>query len=98
MTDFLSPVPPRIQKSRNQKRQTWKVSIGWPKREQQNASSSSGNESHNPNAQASGDRLQSKLKEDGDVMKYVVYGRQAYSELSDEGARKPPGTSSEHEI
>ena len=36
-----------------------------PNREQQNASSSSGsNESYNPNAQASADRLQLKEKED----------------------------------
>ena len=45
------------------------------KREQPNASSSSGrNESQNPNDQASGDRLQSKLKEDEDVINLLTTG------------------------
>ena len=46
-----------------------------PKREQQNASSSSGrNESHNPKAQAPGDRLQSRMKEAEDVINLLSTG------------------------
>ena len=50
--------------------------------------SSGRNESHNPNAQASGDRLQSILKEDEDVINSLSPGVKAYSELGDEGGRK----------
>ena len=46
--------------------------LGMPKREQQNASASSGrNKSPNPNAQASGDRLQYTVKVDEGRDKYV---------------------------
>ena len=46
-----------------------------PKREQQHASSSSGcNESQNPCAQASGDRLQSMLQEDDDMVNLLSPG------------------------
>ena len=54
VTDCISQVLPGIQRSRNQKRQNWKVASWMPER-QQNASSSSGRDkSHNPNAGASG--------------------------------------------
>ena len=46
-----------------------------PTREQQGASSSSGrNESQNPIAQASGDQLQSALKEDEDIRNLLSPG------------------------
>ena len=58
------PGPPGIQKSQSQKLQIRKVTVGC-KKNQDNASSSSGrNESQNPNAQASGDRLQSTEDDD----------------------------------
>ena len=54
----------------------------------QNASSSSGrNEFHNPNSRASGDKLQSKMKEDEDLTNMLSTGVKTYSELGDDGAK-----------
>ena len=77
MTDCFSQVPPGIQKSRNQMSKGF---TGCHKKHLNVSSSSGGNESHNLNVQALGDRLQSETKEDG---------TQADSELGDEGGRKP---------
>ena len=74
-TDCTSQAPPEIHESGNQKRQIWKVKSGCQKKEQQNASSSSGRKgSQKPNAQASGDRLQSQLKEDEEVINLLSLG------------------------
>ena len=65
MTDCIHRVPPRITEPGSF---AWKDNHWLPRRESQNASSSSGrNESQNPSAQASGDRSQSTLKEDHDI-------------------------------
>ena len=70
----------------------WKVYHWMSKREQQSASSSAGrDESQHPSAQASGDRLQSTLEEDTGMKNMLSPGGQAYSELGDEGGRKPQG-------
>ena len=54
---------------------TWNEDFWIPNREQQRASSSSRrNESQNPRAQASGDRLQSTLKDDGDMRNLLSPG------------------------
>ena len=93
-TDSISKVLSGIQKSQNQKHQICEVISGCQKREQQNAPSSSGrNESRFPNAQALGDRLQSK--EDENVT-HVAYGRQVYAELGDESGRNTSGKLSDN--
>ena len=53
---------------------TWNEYCWMPKREQQKALSSGRNESQNPSAQGSGDRLQSTLKENDDVRNLLSLG------------------------
>ena len=62
---------------------TWNVCFRFSKREQQKASSSSGrNESQNPRAQASGDRLLPTLEEDGNVRSLLSPGAELSLNLS----------------
>ena len=75
VTDRISQVLPGIRRSHGTKNSDVEGFCWTPEGEQQNASSSSGrNEPQNPNAQASGDRLQSILKEDQDVMNLLPLG------------------------
>ena len=84
VTDCISQVPPEKSRSHGTRGVRFGRLLLDAHREQQNASSSSRrNESHNPNAQATGERLQSKLTSVGDV-KNVVYGRQADSEVGNQ--------------